>query len=339
MSLIPLLSIIVPAYNAADLLDRALAPLSRFGARIEVIVVNDGSRDDTAARADGYGLRHPDVFRVVHQDNRGHGGAIMSGLIRARGRYVRVLDADDWVDPAALAALLTTIERLEQTGGVDAIVTNYVHERAGRKQRFTRYDDVMPAGRVFSWDDVARFGRRQYLMMHALTYRTELVRASGMSLPEHTFYVDNLYVVAPLVHTRRLFYLDVDLYRYFIGRSDQSVADSVMVSRADQQVRVNRLVVAQLPHPGDTPPGLYRYLLHHVEVLCGITSAILVRAGTRAHLAERRAFWADIKRETPWIYSRLRRGVIGTSANLPGPVGRQMTTLTYRVARRVVGFS
>nr|WP_245324941.1 glycosyltransferase family 2 protein [Microbacterium amylolyticum] len=334
-----MLSIVVPAYNAADYLDRSLGPLARFGTRIEVIVVDDGSVDNTRAIATAYAERHPAVFQVVHQHNRGHGGAIMAGLAKARGLYLKVLDADDWLNPAALATLLTTIDRLEATNGVDAIITNYVHERVNRRRKYTRYTSLMPAGRAFGWDEVARFGRRQYLMMHALVYRTELIRASGMSLPEHTFYVDNLFVVTPLSHTKRLYYLDIDLYRYFIGRADQSVNDSVMVSRADQQLRVNRLVIAELPHPADVPAGLYRYLLHHVEVLCGITSAILVRAGTRAHLAERRAFWADIKRETPWVYSRLRRGVIGTSANLPGPVGRQMTTLTYHVARRVVGFS
>lgn len=335
----PLLSIVVPAYDAAGFLDRALAPLSRFATRIEVIVVNDGSHDATGDIADAYARRYPEVFRVVHQVNRGHGGAIMAGLAEAGGLYLKVLDADDWLSPAALAALLTTIDRLEQGGGVDAIITNYAYERPGRGTRFARYRDVMPAGRPFDWDEVARFGRRQYLMMHALVYRTALLRASGLSLPEHTFYVDNLFVVAPLARTRRLYYLDVDLYRYFIGRADQSVNDAVMISRADHQLRVSRLVVTRVPRPGDVPAGLYRYFLHHVEVLCGITSAILVRAGTRAHLAERRAFWADIKRETPWVYTRLRRGVIGTSSNLPGPVGRQLTTLTYHVARRVVGFS
>lgn len=339
MSVNPLLSIVVPAYDAADYLDRALAPLARFDARIEVIVVNDGSRDATGSIADAYAARRPDVFRVIHQANRGHGGAIMTGLGDARGLYLKVLDADDWFDPAALATLLSTIERLEPAGGVDAILTNYVHERAGRKTKRTRYRSVMPAGRTFGWDEVARFGRRQYLMMHAIVYRTSLVRRSGLDLPEHTFYVDNLFVTVPLALTRRLHYIDVDLYRYFIGRVDQSVNDAVMVRRVDQQVRVNRLVLRALPDPGTVPDGLYGYLMHHVEVLCGITCAILARAGTQAHLAERRALWTDIKRETPWAYARLRRGIIGTSANLPGPVGRRMTNITYSVARRVVGFS
>ena len=334
----PLLTIVVPAYNAAAYLDRALAPL-RGVDDVEVIVVDDGSRDDTAAIADRYAAEDPAAFRVIHQPNTGHGGAINAGIAAARGAYLKVLDADDWLDPHALDRALATLARLERRGGVDALVTNYVHERVGRSRRTTRYSRVMPAGHVFGWEEVGEFGRRQYLMMHALTYRTSLLRESGLRLPEHTFYVDNLYVVRPLAHTRRLYYLDVDLYRYFIGRVDQSVNDAVMVRRVDQQLRVTRLVLAALPHPGDVPPGLYAYLLHHVEVLCGITSALLVRAGGSEHLEQRRELWREIKHESPWIYSRLRHGMIGTSANLPGPVGRRATLLTYRVARRVVGFS
>ncbi len=334
----PLLTIVVPAYDAAAYLARALDPLVQVE-RVEVIVVNDGSRDDTDTLADRYAFEHPDIFRVVHQRNRGHGGAINAGVAAARGTYLKVLDADDWLDVPALRLLLATLERLEAKGGVDAVVTNYVHERFGRGRRRIRYDDVMPRRRVFGWDEVGVFGRRQYLMMHALTYRTSLLRASGLVLPEHTFYVDNLYVVQPLTHTRRLYYLDVDLYRYFIGRVDQSVNDAVMVRRVDQQLRVTRLVLAALPHPAAVPQGLYGYVLHHVEVLCGITSALLVRAGTPDHLAQRRALWREIKRESPWIYTRLRHGMVGTSANLPGAVGRRVTLLTYRVARRVVGFS
>lgn len=335
----PLLSIVVPAYNAADYLDRACGPLEQFAEGIDVIIVDDGSADDTGSIADAYAARRPDLFRVIHQENCGHGGAINAGLAAATGTYVKVLDSDDWLDTDALVTLLATLSRLERDGGVDAVVTNYVHERVGRRTRTTRYSSVMPAGRVFDWDDVGRFGARQYLMMHALVYRTSLVRASGLALPEHTFYVDNLFVVTPLARSRRLFYLDVDLYRYFIGRDDQSVNDAVMVRRVDQQVRVNRLVLEALPAPGTVPAGLHAYLLHHVEVLCGITSVMLVRAGTPEHLATRAEFWQDIKRESPWVYTRLRRGVIGTSSNLPGPTGRQMSLLAYRVARRVVGFS
>lgn len=339
----PLLSVIVPAYNAQHYLRRALDPL-RSTTGVEVIVVDDGSVDATASIAEEYTTTEPDVYRLVRQANAGHGGAINTGLAHASGRYVKVLDADDWFDIGSLARTLETLRRVDAAGGVDALFTDYVHERLGKSSRRTRFASGFPTGRVFAWDEVERFGRRQILMMHALIYRTELLREMGLKLPEHTFYVDNLFVVAPLSRVRRMYYLPVELYRYFIGRADQSVNADVMLSRVEQQLRVNRLVLAALPaHAevarGTVPPQLYATLLQYVEAVCAVTSATLARGGTPHHAALRDEFWSEIRHDNPWLYTRLRRSLVGASANLPGEAGRRVTTLAYHVARRVVGFS
>lgn len=340
----PLLTVVVPAYNAAEYLGRALEPLCGFADEIEVVVVDDGSTDATAAIADGYALRRPDVFRLVRQPNGGHGAAIQTGLRHARGTYLKVLDADDWLSAEALRSVLDTLAALGPGGGVDALFTDFVRDRVGKQNRTSRFDSVFPAGRVFSWDETERFGRRQYLMMHAIVYRTDLVRRSGLELPHHTFYVDNLYVVVPLALARRMYYLPVSLYHYYIGRPGQSVAADVMVERVDQQLLVNRLALRALPSSarvaaGEVPERLHAALVHYVEALCGVTSATLARGGTRAHLDLRQQFWHDIRAEHPSMYARMRRGLIGTSSNLPGTAGRRVTSLAYHVARRVVGFS
>lgn len=340
---VPLLTIVVPAYNAEDYLRRALQEL--VGVRgLDVVIVDDGSTDATGEIADAFALAHPATFRAVHQPNGGHGGAINTGIVAARGTYLKVLDADDWLDVDALRSTLDTLREAEASGGVDVLFTNYVHEREGKTSRPARFGSVFPEGRIFGWDEVERLGRRQVLMMHALIYRADLLRTSAVTLPEHTFYVDNLFVVAPLVHARRLQYLSVDLYRYHIGRIDQSVNAAIMLRRVDQLLRVNRLVLQALPSPeavatGAVPPQLIATLLHYVEGVCAVTSATLARGGTAAHLAERDTFWREVRHESPWLYTRMRRSLIGTSANLPGSAGRKMTTLAYHVARRVVGFS
>jgi hypothetical protein len=311
---------------------------------VEVIIVDDGSTDGTAAIADEYAAAEPGVYRALHQPNAGHGGAINAGLAAATGRYFKVLDADDWFDVGSLVRMLSTLDEVERSGGVDAVFTDYVHERLGKSARRTRLGSAFPADRPFAWDEVDRLGRRQVLMMHAVTYRTELLREIGLRLPEHTFYVDNLFVVAPLAHVRRMYYLPVELYRYFIGRADQSVNAGVMLRRVDQQLLVNRLVLAALPSQADVagavvPTQLYATLLQYVEAVCAVTSATLARGGTAQHRAMRDQFWAEIRGENPWLYTRLRRTFVGTSANLPGEAGRRVTTLAYHVARRVVGFS
>lgn len=337
------LTVVVPAYNAQDYLVRALGPL-RDANGVEVLIVDDGSEDGTAAIADDHARRWPHRYRVIHQANGGHGGAINAGIAAARGTYLKVLDADDWLDGDALAATLQRLLELESSGGVDALFTDYVHERLGKSTKAMKFASVFPAGRVFGWDEVDRFSRRQVLMMHAIIYRTDLLRRCGMLLPEHTYYVDNLFVLFPLRHVRTMAYLPVDLYRYFIGRTDQSINASVMVRRADQQLRVNRLALGALPvedavRSGAVPAGLYATLLHHLEAVCAVTSATLARGGTPQHLAARDEFWRAVRDEHPSLYLRSRRSLMGASSNLPGETGRRVTSLAYHVARRVVGFS
>ncbi|MFT4157161.1 MAG: glycosyltransferase family A protein [Microbacterium sp.] len=337
---VPLLTIIIPAYNAEAYLNRAMGAIAGMD-RIEIVIVDDGSTDRTGQIADSWSARHPDTVRVIHQDNRGHGGAINAGLAAARGEFLKVLDADDWLDAPSLQTLIAV---LQDSADVDAVFTDFVHERVGKSPRVARFDTVFPSGRVFGWEQTERFARRQVLMMHAIVFRTSVVRDSGLHLPEHTYYVDNLFVVTPLAHVRRMRYLPVPLYRYYIGRDDQSVAPEVMVRRVDQQLKVNRLALAALPSQsavtqGDVPVQLYRALVHYVEGVCAVTSATLARAGTPAHLAQRDAFWRELKAENPWLYSQMRRTLIGATSNLPGQAGRRATSFAYHVARRVVGFS
>ena len=227
---------------------------------------------------------------------------------------------------------------------MDALFTDYVHDRVGKANRLARFDNVFPAFRRFSWEDTARFDRRQHLMMHAVIFRRGVIRASGLDLPRHTFYVDSLYVLTPLAHVRRMYYLPATLYHYFIGREGQSVDAEVMVRRVDQHMRVTRLALRTLPSPtevasGLVPTELYTTMLHSVQALCAVTSATLARGGTTEHVEMRRSFWRDVSEETPWIYARVRRSLVAAGSNLPGQAGRRVTSLAYHVARRVVGFS
>ena len=244
----PLLTVIVPAYNSEDYLDRALTTLVGYGDELEAIIVNDGSKDRTAQIADEWAARYPSVT-VIHQENKGHGGAVNAGLTAATGTHVRVVDSDDWLDRRATNAVLDVLREEREAGrDLDLLVTNYVYDKQGKSVKAViRYRNVLPRGRTFGWADLRRCRYDQYLMMHALTMRTEVVRASGLVMPEHTFYVDYLYSFVPLPYISTIRYLDVDLYHYFIGRDDQSVNEKVMITRLDQLARVNEAMTRALP--------------------------------------------------------------------------------------------
>lgn len=336
----PLLTVVIPSYNSQDYLDRALESVVGFD-EVEAIIVNDGSRDATAEIADRWVESDPERIRAIHQENAGHGGAVNAGVAAARGLYLKILDSDDWLDREALAKVLDTLRQRRDEGvQLDLLVTNYVYEKQGKAhKRVIRYRDVIPTGRVVGWKEVRRCRYDQYLMMHSLILRTQMVRDSGMHLPEHTFYVDFLYSFIPFPLIENIEYLEVDLYRYFIGRDDQSVNEPVMISRLDQLLRVNRAMVDAMPLPSAVHPNLYRYMIHYLRINCVICTVMLMRSGTSEHLEAKEKLWADLQRLNPAAYRAVSSDLLGRLIAIPGRVGRGLTLSGYAIARAFVGFN
>ena len=238
-----LLSIAIPCYNSAAYMENCIRSLLPGGNEVEILIVDDGStKDNTAQIADEYERRYPGICRAIHQENGGHGAAVNAGLKNATGIFFKVVDSDDWVNGDAYRKVLDTLRQFvlgQDT--LDMLITNFVYEKQGAKhKKVMNYNLALPKNEPFTWDDVKVFMAGQYILMHSVIYRTELLRKCGLELPEHTFYVDNIFVYQPLPHVRTMYYLDVNFYRYFIGRSDQSVNEQVMIGRIDQQIRVTK---------------------------------------------------------------------------------------------------
>ncbi|MBF0776322.1 glycosyl transferase [Streptococcus azizii] len=335
-----LLTIAIPSYNAQDYLHYCVHSLIIGGDLVEILIINDGSTDQTQVIAENLANRYPNV-RAIYQDNKGHGGAVNTGIREAKGRYFKVVDSDDWVDTRAYLKILETLARLDGQGqSVDAFISNFVYEKEGqsRKKRMD-YQNVLPENRIFGWDEVGAFSKGQYMMMHSLIYRTDLLREVGLILPEHTFYVDNIFVFTPLQAVQTMYYLPVDFYRYFIGRNDQSVNESVMIKRIDQQIKVNKILVDELNLDQLTNPDLRSYLLNHVEITTIISCALLNRAGTAEHMMKKQELWHYIQDNNPALFKIVRNGLLGQLTNLYGYPGRKISNAVYKIAKRIYGFN
>ena len=280
----------VPCYNSQDYMRRCVDSLLAGGRDVEIILINDGSSDDTGRIADEYQLRYPDIVRAVHKPNGGHGSGVNKGLELARGLYYKVVDSDDWLDAGAYRMLLARIRELCGGGraefgeGIpDLFVCNYVYDHLdeGRK-RSMDYRNIFPADEMCGWNDIGRFRPSQYLIMHALVFRTDVLRASGVKLPEHTFYVDNLFSYQPLPFAERIYYMDIDLYHYYLGRDDQSVNEKVLMKRIDQQIRVTELVAksVDLKEVKKTYPKLAAYMTRNISIMLSISSIHLLLIAT-----------------------------------------------------------
>lgn len=308
---------------------------------VELIIVNDGSIDQTRTIADDYARRYPTIVRAIHQPNGGHGEAVNTGIRNATGSYFKVVDSDDWVDIRAYLKILQTLRDLEESKlAVDMLVSNFVYENEGSKyKKVMKYDNVLPEGVVFRWDNIRDFRKGQYLMMHSLIYKTDLLKECGLELPKHTFYVDNLYVYQPLPFVKKIYYLNVDFYRYFIGRADQSVNESVMIRRIDQQIKVNKLMVESVELSSIQNMKLHNYMLHQLEIVTVISSILLIRSGTRENLKKKKELMTYIKNKDPELYHNIRFGVLGHLINLPGWFGRRISVGAYKVSQKMIGFN
>lgn len=309
---------------------------------VEIIIVDDGStKDDTPAKADEWVERYPDIIRAIHKPNGGHGSAVMTGIHNATGMYFKVVDSDDWLDKGASERMLEVLRHHQDDNNcLDLLICNYVYEhQVDGTRKPIRYTSVLPANQTFDWRATNRFMPSQNLLMHSLTYRTQVLLDSKIELPEHTFYVDNIYAFVPLPYCRRLYYLDVDLYRYFIGREDQSVNERVMLQRIDQQLRVTRIMIDAVDLADVPSKQLRHYMVNYLTMMMTVCTVFTVLSDRPDRLELRDDIWDYLKSKDERLYYQIRRGLRGMGSFLPGRAGRAVFIWCYHFAQKIFKFN
>lgn len=337
-----LLSIAIPCYNSANYMRHCIESLLPGGDEVEILIVDDGSaKDNTAEIADEYAARYPGICKAIHQENGGHGEAVNAGLRAATGIYFKVVDSDDWVNEEAYEEVLKTLRDFvmgEQT--LDMLISNFVYEKEGAKhKRVMQYRTALPKRQLCTWKDVKMFMLGQYILMHSVIYRTEMLHECGLELPKHTFYVDNIFVFQPLPHVKTFYYLDVNFYRYYIGREDQSVNEQVMIGRIDQQLRVNKLMLKYYNEARITNHKLRHYMVRYLEIMMTVSSILAIKSGTEENLEKKKELWQHLRETNFPLFLRLRYGFLGQSMNLPGESGRTVSIAGYKISQKFFGFN
>lgn len=288
-----LLTFTIPCYNSAAYMEKCIDSLLPGGEEVEILIVDDGSTDETAVIADRYERQYPTIVKAIHKENGGHGSAVNTGIECASGLYFKVVDSDDWVKADAYAQILDALKNL--TGGnkaLDMLISNFVYEKTGENRRkVMHYRHILPRDEMFTWDDIHHFYKGHYILMHSVIFRTKLLRECGIKLPEHTFYVDNLYVFEPLPSVKTMYYLDVNFYRYYIGREDQSVNEEVMIGRIDQQIKVNKIMVDYMADNKNIifqNRKLSQYMLSYLDIITTVSSILLIRSDSEENLQKKK---------------------------------------------------
>lgn len=262
----PLLSIAIPTYNMETMLERCVHSIVRCerAHRLEVLIVDDGSRDRSAEVARALEARYAGIVRVVSKENGGHGSAVNTGLAEARGRYFRVIDSDDYVDWVGLDVQL---ERLEAETS-DVVLTDYTED-------WPSYDWLDPQdlyGNLPPWqslniDDMVdiNYGFRRWgPLLSTSTYRTDVLRRAGMRLDERCAYVDMEYNVLALHEVKTLRYYPVGVYRYSQGRATQTVNREAFIKKHRDHERVIVRIADYIDARLMEGTARHRYALHFV---------------------------------------------------------------------------
>lgn len=338
------ISFVVPSYNSQDYLERCVDTLIPDNTDIEIIIVNDGSTDRTAEIADAYKEKYPDTVRVIHKKNGGHGSAVNAGLAAARGGYLKVVDSDDWLDDKELVKLLDQLKKWHTSGTrVDLVMFNYLYDHLfEHKTKEMAYRNVFKEGEIVDWDHIGNFAPSQYIIMHSTMFRTDVLRESGVVLPEHTFYVDNIFTHQPLSYVKTICYLDLNLYHYFIGREDQSVNEKVLMKRIDQQIRVTKMILDRVTteQERNAPKKLRKYLVRNLSIMMTISCIHLLMINTPDAMEKRKDLWDTVKERDQKLYRKLRYRTLSGGTYLPlGRVGDKATMGGYKLAQSIYKFN
>ena len=153
-----LLTFAIPCYNSEAYMSKCIESLLVGGEDVEIIIVDDGSKDRTAEIADEYAAKYPTIVKAVHKPNGGHGSAVNAGIENATGLFFKVVDSDDWVKEIAYRKILSTLAEL--AGGdtqLDLLISNFVYNKVGEKRhKVMRYSSMLPVEKLFTWKDVKR---------------------------------------------------------------------------------------------------------------------------------------------------------------------------------------
>ena len=233
-----LLTIVVPTYNISEYIEKCINSFlevnEKYYKDFEVIVVNDGSIDDSVQVVENLIIDSNLDLRIISKENGGHGSTINVGITEAKGKYFKVIDGDDWIDISSFETLLEKLKTID----VDMVISNYTEQHVynNSKKIIGFVEKITPDVIVEGLPD-----RR--IPMHALTYKTSILKNNDIRLSEKTFYVDTEYTLLPIKFVKNYVYYDLDIYQYFLGRPDQSMHINIMKQKSDHHFRVTKRIL------------------------------------------------------------------------------------------------
>lgn len=302
-----ILTFIIPAYNSQAFLHKCVGSMlsPEVLDKLEIIIVNDGSTDDTAKIAETYCTQYPGVVRLISQENKGHGGALNTGCAAARGKYLKAVDADDWVETQNLPEFVRLLEQC----GSDVVLTHYhtIDIGTGEIKNWRNYPDAF--GKAYSFGEIMSDWKNfdRSLTFHGITYKTEFYQAHSTPLPEHVFYEDHEYAAFPCCWADSVMPLDLFIYDYRIGDVNQSVSNENQLRRIGHVETVIRRMTEEYRMLPETDGKRYAAMKTQGLVLSYLTTALLANPNRKEGRRQAKRLMAECRTEDPELYDLVKR--------------------------------
>lgn len=257
-----ILTIIIPTYNMEKYLRHCLDSLiidEEGMKRLEVLIVNDGSKDSSSQIAHEYQDKYPDTFRVIDKENGNYGSCINRGLKEAMGKYVKVLDADDSYNNDIFARYIYEISKTDVDLILNDVATVNSNDTIFKKSVF----DLTP-NHLYCFEALSMSVYKR-IYMHAIAYRTSIFKGIKYLQTEGISYTDQQWIFMPMVNVKSVLYINGCLYRYLIGREGQTVGYEAVKRQLEHKVLVANSMLEFYESQQSLSPCISRYLLTKVE--------------------------------------------------------------------------
>lgn len=261
------LTIVIPTFNMEKYLNRCLDSLiidREIMYFLEVIVVNDGSTDSSSTIAHSYETKYPETFRVIDKTNGHYGSCVNRGIQEATGKYIKVLDADDWFNSSELEKYILQLNLLED---VDAVFTNWtLHDDLNKTNKTSKKPQYPINKKTYINSLNLEFQPNYFYCLYGITYCTKLLRDINYNQTEGICYTDTEYTYYPMMHAESVAFIDVNLYQYFIGREGQSVDPQIVQKNISHYYKIlQRALSEYTPITSETKRAIQE---HFFKTIC-----------------------------------------------------------------------
>lgn len=296
-----LLSIVVPAYNVEKYIDQCLESfiVPEIMDRIEVLIINDGSKDKTLANAMPFCDKYPEVFRIYNKPNGGHGSAINCGIQHAVGKYFRVVDGDDWLNKKSMREFVNLLGRIDS----DLVATDFLCVQDGTGDILQDRTCTLDPEQYYQEFSFESGEIETVIKMHSFTIKTSILQDHGICLDEHSYYVDAEYITFPIPYVKSVYFCPLKLYMYRLGRSGQSVDIKSMQRNRDQHMHILNQLLSYYQSFENIDASVRLYMEKCIGLFMENQFQIYISMGNQKGIRKELKEWDEnLKEHFPGVY-------------------------------------